>query len=65
MNSTPTTRKGAIVTTKSGKKGYVYWDEMEDSTQKTKVRLIDKQFQETGENLLCDRDSLKIIGFKD
>lgn len=57
-------RKAVIVLTKSGKKGYVYHDENEEKT-KVKVRLIDNLFQETGVNLLCDRNTLKLIGFKD
>lgn len=56
--------KAAIVLTKSGKKGYVYWHE-QDRNPKLKVRVIDQNFKETGALLLCSADTVKTIGYKD
>lgn len=53
-----------IVETKSGKKGYVYNNDPVLGN-KVKVRVIDENFIETGENLLCTPGTLKVIGFKD
>lgn len=59
-------RKAVIVKTKSGKKGYVFYDENKDlKKEKLKVRVIDDKFQETGENLLCSLKSVYAIGYKD
>ncbi len=57
-------RKGSIVLTKSGKKGFVYNDDSSTET-KIKVHIVDERFEETGEKLLCTPESLTLIGYKD
>jgi len=59
-------KKALKVKTKSGKKGYVYYDDNKDLTkEKLQVKIINEKFQETGEKLLCSPDSLQSIGYKD
>lgn len=57
-------QRAKIVTTKSGKKGFVYNNDLviED---KVKVHVIDEKFILTGEKLLCTPSNLKVVGFKD
>ena len=59
-----TNRKAKIVQTKSGKKGYVYNDDPIVG-EKVKVYVVDGDFVETGEKILCSPENLKVIGFKD
>ncbi|MFC5046920.1 hypothetical protein ACFSTE_15885 [Aquimarina hainanensis] len=57
-------KEGLIVKTKNGKKGYIYNnDTIYDS--KAKVHIVDEQYKETGEKLLCDTKNLIVIGYKD
>ncbi len=59
-------KKALIVKTKTGKKGYVYYESNKDlSAKKLQVKIIDNDFKETGENLLCSPDTLEAIGYKD
>jgi len=59
-------RKALIVQTQTGRKGYVYYDTNEDlNAEKLQVKIIDEQFKETGENLLCAPANLTAIGYKD
>ena len=59
-------KKALIVITKSGKKGYVYYNNNKDlSAEKVQVHIIDKNHQETGEKLLCKTKSLTATGYKD
>ena len=57
-------RKGQVVKTKSGKKGFVYNDDP-TANNKVKVHIVNDQYQETGEKLLCSPESLTLVGFKD
>ena len=59
-------KKAIIVKTKSGKKGYVYYQDNYDlKAEKLQVKIIDEKFKETGENLLCSPSNLTAIGYKD
>jgi len=59
-------QKAIIVKTITGKKGYVYYNENADlKAEKLQVKVIDNQFQETGEKLLCKPSNLIAIGYKD
>lgn len=58
--------KAIIVKTKTGKKGYVSYNENKDlKPEKVQVKIIDEKFKETGEKLLCKTSSLTAIGYKD
>ncbi|WP_166964656.1 hypothetical protein [Yeosuana marina] len=58
--------KAIIVKTKTGKKGYIFYKENNDlKAEKLQVKIIDNQFKETGEKLLCTPSSLTAIGYKD
>ncbi len=59
-------KKALIVKTKTGKKGYVYYDENTNlEAEKLEVKIIDEKFKETGEKLLCSPSGLTAIGYKD
>ena len=59
-------KKAIIVKTKSGKKGYVYYQDNNDlKAEKLQVKIIDEKFKETGETLLCSPSNLTAIGYKD
>jgi hypothetical protein len=59
-------KKALIVKTKTGQKGYVYYDKNTDlQAEKLQVNIIDDKFNETGENLLCAPSGLTAIGYKD
>lgn len=55
-----------LVQTKTGKKGRVYYQFLGDlEKEKVQVHVLDDNFQETGEKLLCESRSLKTTGFID
>lgn len=59
-------KSALIVRLKSGKKGYVYFDDNAQlKNNKLQVKIIDEEFQETGEKLLCSHANLVTVGYKD
>ena len=59
-------KKALIVKTTKGKKGYVFYNDNNDlKAEKLQVKIIDNNFQETGEKLLCSPANLTAIGYKD
>lgn len=57
-------RSGYVVKLKDGRKGYHYPGEGMYAG-KARVYIIDSAHKKTGENVLCDPNSLQIIGFLD
>ena len=62
MNLTKRTRSGIMVDTKTGKTGIIWnGDKLIDG--KVPIYIIDENKKETGEKVLCDKDTLTIRGF--
>jgi len=59
-------KKALIIKTRNGKKGYVYYEDNDSlKSEKLQVKIIDENFKETGENILCSPANLTAIGYKD
>ena len=57
-----TKRSGFLVITKTGKRGIIYHDEARVNG-KNKTYIVNSEYKETGERMLCDPMAMQIIGF--